>query len=38
MVYLMSLWQAEKKIATSISALFHLQEGQPWKLDVDWEG
>lgn len=38
MVYLMYLWKAEKKIASSISTLFHLQEGQPWKLDVEWEG
>ena len=36
MVYLTYLWEAERKIAKSVSSLFTLQEGQPWKLEVDW--
>ena len=37
MVYLLSLWKAEKQIADGIHSLIDLQEKEPWKLDVDWD-
>ena len=37
MVYLTSLWKAEKQIAEGINALIDQQENEPWKLNVDWD-
>ncbi|XP_052808571.1 DNA helicase B-like isoform X2 [Mya arenaria] len=36
LVYLMTLWKAEQKIAKGVDKLIRLNTEQPWELDVDF--